>query len=306
MTGKIKNEKRQRRSVSLSVCLFLFSVLLLGCEKDIDIELNSEEPKLVVEATIENGQPPMVVLTRSLDYYAAISPQQLANSFVRGAEVFISNGNRTHKLKEYSTTVGGFTLVHYSIDSSDLATAIIGELNKQYSLRIVTDGQEYNATTTIPGLTRQIDSVWWKPAPPQADPDQVIVMVKATDPAGFGDYVRYYTKRNSEPFLTPFNATFDDLFIDGTTYELPIERGIDRNREIEDRDRLFVKGDTVTLKLSNIDKATYDFWRTMEFAYASVGNPFATPIKVQSNISGNALGYFGGYASQYRTLIIPQ
>lgn len=306
MTGEIKKEKHQRRSVSLSVCLFLFSVLLFGCEKDIDIELNSEEPKLVVEATIENGQPPMVVLTRSLDYYAAISPQQLANSFVRGAEVFISNGNRTHKLKEYSTTVGGFTLVHYSIDSSDLATAIIGELNKQYSLRIVADGQEYNATTTIPGLTKQIDSVWWKPAPPQADPDQVIVMVKATDPAGFGDYVRYYTKRNSEPFLTPFNATFDDLFIDGTTYELPIERGIDRNREIEDRDRLFVKGDTVTLKLSNIDKATYDFWRTMEFAYASVGNPFATPIKVQSNISGNALGYFGGYASQYRTLIIPQ
>ncbi|MBB1287257.1 DUF4249 domain-containing protein [Flavisolibacter sp. BT320] len=291
---------------SLTAFLFLFSFLLLGCEKDIEIELNSEEPKLVVEATIENGQPPMVVLTRSLDYYAAISPQQLVNSFVRGAEVFVSDGTRTHKLKEYSTSVGGFTLVHYSIDSSNLSTAVIGELNKQYSLRIVANGQEYNATTTIPGLTKRIDSVWWKAAPPQADLDQVIVMVKATDPAGFGDYIRYYTKRNSEPFLTPFNATFDDLFIDGTTYELPIERGIDRNREIEDRDRLFLKGDTVTLKLSNIDKATYDFWRTMEFAYASVGNPFATPIKVQSNISGNALGYFGGYASQYRTLIIPQ
>lgn len=305
MTGRIKNEIHKRGGTSLTACVFLFSFILLGCEKDIEIELNSEEPKLVVEATIENDQPPMVVLTRSLDYYAAISPQQLANSFVRGADVFISNGTRTHKLKEYSTTVGGFTLIHYSIDSSSLSTAIIGQVNQKYTLRIVAEGKEYSATTSIPGLTKRIDSVWWKPAPPQADPDQVIVMVKATDPAGFGDYVRYYTKRNSEPFLTPFNATFDDLFIDGTTYELPIERGIDRNREIEDRDRLFVKGDTVTLKLSNIDKATYDFWRTMEFAYASVGNPFATPIKVQSNISGNALGYFGGYASQYRTLIIP-
>jgi hypothetical protein len=131
-------------------------------------------------------------------------------------------------------------------------------------------------------------------------------MVRATDPPGFGDYVRYFTKRNNEPFFAPFNSTFDDLFVDGTTYELPVEPGIDRNRDITDRDRFFNKGDTVTLKLSNIDKATYDFWRTMEFSYASVGNPFSTPVKVQSNVSGNALGYFGGYATQYRTLVIPK
>ncbi len=69
---------------------------------------------------------------------------------------------------------------------------------------------------------------------------------------------------------------------------------------------LLKKGDTVTLKLSNINKTTYDFWRTMEYTYASVGNPFASPVKVLSNISNNALGYFGGYASQYRTIIIPR
>ena len=97
---------------------------------------------------------------------------------------------------------------------------------------------------------------------------------------------------------------FDDLFIDGTTYELQVQAGIDRNTTISDDDFFFDKGDTVTFKLSNIDKATFDFWRTMEFSYQSVGNPFSTPIKVSSNISGNALGYFGGYASQFRTLII--
>ncbi|HEV7330005.1 MAG TPA: DUF4249 domain-containing protein [Flavisolibacter sp.] len=290
----------------VTVCLALFSILLLGCEKDVEIDLIDEEPKLVVEATIENGQPPVVVLSRSVDFYAAISPQTLAGSFVRGADVFISNGTVTHQLKEYSTPVGSFNLVYYSIDSSSLSTAIIGQLNQQYNLRIVADGAEYTATTTIPDLTKRIDSIWWKPAPPQADSDQVIIMVRATDPPGFGDYIRYFTKRNNGPFLAPFTSTFDDLFIDGTTYELPLEPGIDRNRDITDRDRFFVKGDTLTFKLSNIDKATYEFWRTMEYSYASVGNPFATPIKVQSNISGNALGYFGGFASQYRTLIVPK
>jgi hypothetical protein len=61
----------------------------------------------------------------------------------------------------------------------------------------------------------------------------------------------------------------------------------------------------VQLKLSNIDKATYDFWRTIEYSYATVGDPFSTPTKVLTNIKGNALGYFGGYASQYRSIIIP-
>jgi hypothetical protein len=47
-------------------------------------------------------------------------------------------------------------------------------------------------------------------------------MVRATDPPGFGDYIRYFTKRNSQPFLPPTNSAYDDLFVDGTTYELPV------------------------------------------------------------------------------------
>jgi hypothetical protein len=62
----------------------------------------------------------------------------------------------------------------------------------------------------------------------------------------------------------------------------------------------------VTLKLAAIDKATFDFWRTMEFSYANIGNPFASPTKVVSNIQGDGLGFFGGYATQFRTLIIPK
>lgn len=280
-------------------------LLFWSCEKDININLKEQEPKLVVEATIENGQAPMVILTTSLNYFDKVTPQLLLNSFVRGADVFVSNGLLTHKLKEYTAPLGaGYSLHYYSVDSSNLSTAFVGELNTAYSLRIVTGGDEYTAQTTIPDITKRIDSLWYKAGPPQLDTNKVIVMVKATDPPGYGDYIRYFTKRNSEPFLPGFNSVFDDLFIDGTTYELQVGAGVDRNETLSDDDFFFSKGDTVVFKLSNIDKATYDFWRTMEFSYQSVGNPFSTPVKVSSNIKGNALGYFGGYASQYRTLII--
>jgi hypothetical protein len=46
------------------------------------------------------------------------------------------------------------------------------------------------------------------------------------------------------------------------------------------------------VKHSNIDKATYDFWRTWEFSYQSVGNPFSTPGIVLGNISNGGAGIF--------------
>lgn len=139
------------------------AVLCWACERDINFDLDTTEPKLVVEATIENGQPPIVILTNSLNYFSKISPQILAQSFVHNAEVFVSNGSLTHKLKEYPVPIGGgFILYYYSIDSSNLATAFTGQLNKSYSLKIVAEGKEYTATTTLPNIAKRIDSIFGK------------------------------------------------------------------------------------------------------------------------------------------------
>jgi hypothetical protein len=303
--GEKHNWDRIKMQGHLLITSLFLLVLLAGCEKNIDFKLNEEPAKLVVEATIENGQPPVVFLSSSLNYFSRINAAILANSFVHGAEVYVSDGRLTQKLKEYSIPVDTtYRIYYYSIDSSNLSTAFLGQLNRSYTLKINTGGQEYTSATTIPKITKKIDSLWSIPATGK-DTGKVIVMVRATDPPGFGDYVRYWTKRNREPFLPGRNSVFDDFFIDGTTYQLQIDPGFDRNNPVSDDKRLFNKGDTVVFKLSNIDRTTYDFWRTMEYSYESVGNPFSTPVKVLGNISNGALGYFGGYASQYRTIIIP-
>lgn len=288
--------------LTLITCL-----LLLSCEKGVTFDLKESAPKLVVEATIETNQPPIVILSKSQNFFSKITPDILANSFVRNADVYVSNGTLTHKLKEYATPLAnGYTFYFYSIDSSNLSTAFTGKTKAQYSLKIVAEGKEYTATTTIPEITRRIDSLFWKKAPGSNDTTKAVVMVRATDKPGFGDYIRYFTKRNSEPFYPAINSVFDDQIIDGISYEVEVERGVDRTRELPDGFTLFDKGDTVTLKLCQIDKATFDFWRTMEFSYANIGNPFGSPTKVMSNISNGALGYFGGYAPQFKTIIIPK
>lgn len=288
-------------------CLIAASLVFLSCEKGVTFDLQEPAPKLVVEATIETNQPPLVILSKSQNFFAEITPDILANSFVRNAEVYVSNGTRTHKLKEYATPlVNGYTFYFYSIDSSNLSTAFVGQTNTQYSLKIVADGKEYTANTKIPSINRRIDSVFSKPAPGSNDPNKAALMVRATDQRGYGDYIRYFTKRNREGFYPAINSVYDDQIIDGTTYEIEVERGVDRTQDLPDDYTLFDKGDTVTLKISQIDKATFDFWRTMEFSYANIGNPFGSPTKVLSNISNGALGYFGGYAPQFRTIIIPR
>ena len=289
------------------ISVFLFSLFFLSCEKAVTFNLDATVPKLVVEATIENNQPPLVILSTSLDFFSKISPEILTKSFVRNAEVYMSNGVLTHKLKEYSVPLGnGYSFYYYSIDSSNLVTAFNGALNKTYTLRILWDGKEYTSSTKIPLITKRIDSLFWKQAPGSNEPNKVALMVRATDPPGYGDYIRYFTKRNGEPFYPAVNSVFDDQIIDGSSYEVEVERGVDRSTELREGYTFFNKGDTVILKLCNIDKSTFEFWRTMEFSYSNLGNPFSSPTKVLGNISNGALGYFGGYAAQFRSIIIPR
>jgi len=289
------------------VCFILLTCFVYSCEKSISFKPRNATPLLVVDASIESGQPPLVILSRSLNYFGQINPDMLAGSFARNADVTISNGTSTHKLKEYSIPGGnGYTLYYYSIDSSNLSTAFVGEFNKSYQLKIVADNVQYNATTNIPILAKKIDSLWWKTAPYNPDTNKAVLMSKVTDPPGYGNYIRYFTKVNNGVFLPGLASVFDDQIIDGTTYSIQIEQGVDRNQHWDlENYSFFKKGDTVTVKFTNIDKATFDFWRTMEFSYQSIGNPFSSPTKVIGNVKG-ALGYFGGYAVQYKSLIIPK
>jgi hypothetical protein len=286
---------------------FLLIFLLVSCEKNIDFDLHQTTDALVVDASIENGRAPIVILSKSFDYFSQVSPQILSGSFVHNADVRISNGVLTHKLKEYFIdSVGGYRIWFYSIDTTNPATAFLGQFNTAYSLKINTGGTEYTASTTVPLLSKKPDSLWWRPAPFSKDSNKVVVMVKTSDPPGLGNFIRYYTRKNSGPFLPGETSVYDDQFVDGTTYEFPVDPGIDRNNKIPFDDNYFKKGDTVTLKLCNIDKTTYKFWTIMEFAYGSLGNPFASPNKVIGNISNGALGAFCGYAAFYKTVIIPK
>ena len=109
---------------------------------------------LVVDAEIESGKPRLFFSDKKYIFFSQIDPSILSTLFVRNAEVYVSNGSLTHRMKEYAFPLApGYTAYYYGIDSASLATSFLGELNTSYSLRILADGMEYTANTTIPAQT---------------------------------------------------------------------------------------------------------------------------------------------------------
>ena len=64
-------------------------ILLIACEREINITPVNKDSRLVVDAEIENGRAPIVVLSKSLNFFSTIDSAELANSYIRNATVSI-------------------------------------------------------------------------------------------------------------------------------------------------------------------------------------------------------------------------
>ena len=300
MTQELKMKKGITKKLSLQICILLTAYCLLfsACEKNISIEVPAPPDKLVVEGFIETGSFPYVILTKNSAYYSTFNLTDINKYFVHNAVVKISDGTDTITLQEISLDTAGVQVSVY------IGLGMIGQVGKTYSLHIEAEGKTVDAVTSIlPSIP--LDSIWVTYNENPDFPDKVRLYCQLTDPAQLGQYVRYFTKVDTEVFEPGLNSVFDDALINGTTFKFPLDRAYNRNDSIDfDSYGLFNKGDTIILKWCNIDKPHFDFWRTLEFSLGSQGNPFSSPLEIKSNIVGG-LGIWGGYSPSYKTIIVP-
>ncbi len=324
MTGKLISNKIGKYELKRVLRLFWWFLVpfLVSCEKDILLEIPEGDPKLVVEGHIEQNQPPIVVITRSVPVFSEFSQQQLENAFVHNAEVFVSDGTREFKLQELNSGFLPAELVKiiaeqygFSPDASGQLPFLLyfytsaelkGEVGKKYKLRITAENQELTAATSIPQLTR-IDSLWVRPHPDPKNDSLVMLWYRYRDPDTVGNCVRYFTKRNEEAFYPGyFTSVFIDDFVNGKPYiDYPLQRGEPKTREPDfDTFGYFRKGDSITVKWCTIDIEQYRFWSSLENDFGSRGNPFGSPVAIQSNVKGG-LGIWGGYGVTYHRFVVP-
>lgn len=255
---------------------FIFcSSALFSCQKVIKVDLNSTDPRIVIDANITDEPGPYFVkLTKTINF-------DQSNVFppVTGATVTVSDdAGNTETLTE--ATPG--------IYQTSTTTGVAG---RTYTLSVTASGKTYTSTSklypAIPvdslgiqksffGTTRNIRAYF-------------------TDPAGIKNWYRLVQIVNDSAGKDIYIT--NDILRDGRQMD---EILFMDNDNVEDS---LQAGDSVTIALQAIDEGAYNYFRTLQ-TITQGGDPGSTPANPQSNMSNGALGYFSTYSVRRRSIII--
>lgn len=302
---------------------FFFAVIFISCERPVDIDVPNKASEIVIEGSIENGQPPVVLVSKTRGFFEPTSAEDIANSYLDDAEVYVNDIQLSRvctdeippELKDVVSELIGILpddlddiriCAYIGLDES-----LIGQENTSYRLRVLADEKELTSTTHIPNIISP-DSVWFRLW--ANSPQYGYVFCNLTDPDTLNNAYRIFTKRigpntNDNPtdglYYAPFQSAFIDEFFNGETIEVGFVRGMppnsDRDTDLGEEAGFFETGDRFVFKFTSITEPTYDFFLTYEAQQGTNGSPFASPSNVISNINGG-LGIWAGYAASYDTV----
>jgi len=307
----------------IKIGFLLLAVILISCETPVDIDIPEQDPQIVIEGRIETGMPPVVIVSKTRGFFEPTSAEDIANSYVDNAEVFVNGAQLTRvctdeippDLEDVVSELIG--ILPEDLDDVRICTyigieeALLGQENTTYNLSVIVDETELTATTHIPRI-HPPDSVWFRLW--ANSPQYGYIFANVTDPDTLNNAYRVFTKRigpnnNDNPvdelYYPPFQSAFLDEFFNGETVEVGFVRGMppNSNRPVDlgEETGFFEIGDRIVLKFTNITEPTYDFFLTFEAQQGTNGSPFASPSNVISNINGG-LGIWAGYAVSYDTV----
>ena len=272
-----------RQSQILNLCILAIILLSLpSCQKVIQVDLNSVDPRLVIEANISDQPGPYIVkLSRTVNF-----DEDNIFPAVTAARIIISSN--TGQPDTLSETSAGIYKTH----------SLQGVPGTTYNLSVLAGENTYQSTGAM-NLPVDIDTLIVQNTTggpgsggPGAGGKNKQVKVLFKDPAGFVNFYRLVMKVN-DSVLNSIQVTTDQ-FRDGENFTVTMRM---EKSEIH-------PGDSVRVYLQNIDKKMYDYFR----ALSSEGGPMqqsGTPSNPPNNLTGGALGYFNVYAITSKAIKVP-
>ncbi|QGY45707.1 DUF4249 family protein [Maribellus comscasis] len=263
------------KTIKILTFIFSLAILFTACQDVIDIDLDSVEPKLVIDAVINDSV--VVKISKSTDYFEPGIYPPVSNAVVTVTE----NAGNLVQLEE--TNPGTYTEYQMGIEG------------REYTLEVEVDGEIYTGTVEMPYKVA-IDSISIEPTPDYMEfSGGYLVNCHLNDPEGIENYYRLIVSRieqQSEP--DDILYVYDDAFVDGNEISMRWD------------DEQFFEQDTVIVELQTLAESTYDYYRTLSSLFESgmIGN--ANPSNPITNLSNDALGYFGAYTVSRDTVIISE
>jgi hypothetical protein len=253
--------------------------VLPGCQKVINVDLNDAAPRIVIEGGINDRRGPYtVIISKSGSYF-----NQPVLPPVTGAMAIITDNSGTaDTLREVNSGIY-------------ISSMIRGIPGKTYTLKVISENQEYEGSSTMFSHVN-IDSLTLVKGEPQRfnfggnnqNENPLEIHCFFRDPPEKNFY-RIKVFRN-DSINTQNYRLFDDQYTNGQITELRVARAN--------------AGDRYRIELYSLDSKTYRYYRTLEDLIFT--NPFfgSTPANPDNNLSNGALGYFGAFAVSSRTINI--
>lgn len=301
------------KSLYKTLFFILLGMLFSQCQKEIEVDLPDYNRKIVIEGSIENGQPAMVTVSHSVPYFSNIDLETLLNDvFIRDAEVFVTSS--TGETEQLTLPIPSLSNLNPEALFTYTGHTLLGEPGKSYTLTVRYDGKEYKSTSMMVEPVR-LDSAWL--AFRDANDTMPTSRIQLTDRASTHDYYMFRIKVHGKKlhdrlWVTSMPVAFDDATFNGQTVNYEILRANPSalfmaemsDEEKEEYYRItYRKGDTVYLKTSLMDYDGFQYWSAMTYELAVGQNPFMSPAPVPCNISGeNVIGNWTAFASTVDTM----
>lgn len=253
--------------------MILSVIVFYSCTKVVDINLNDASPQIVIEGNVTDSTGPyQVQITKTANYSSSnIFPP------VSGAVVKITD-NTSGKIDLLTEVASG-------IYKTNISKGIYGHT---YQLNVVTSGQTYTASSTMPQLV-VLDSITFQHNS-FFNITAINPVANFQDPAGILNYYTFKQTINSRQLY--FTYYRNDRLSDGKYISQQIFP-----------DSNYIKvGDNIKIQMNCVDKNVYNYFSTL---WQATGNNVqtVTPTNPISNISNNALGYFSASTVMFKTKV---
>src|SRR5574344_2764372 len=85
----------------------MIGLLFVGCQKEIEVDIPDYQDKIVIEGSIENGQPAMVIVSNSVPYFSTIDLDMLLNEvFIKDAVVTVTSSTGETEQLTFAYKIG--------------------------------------------------------------------------------------------------------------------------------------------------------------------------------------------------------
>jgi hypothetical protein len=271
-------------SVALAV-LIIFN----SCEEVINIDLNSSDPALVVEAVICKDSVSLVRLTRTTSYFSPEGPE-----FFEDAVIKISDGSSEEEL-------------NYRADGYYIGNSIVGTEERAYRIEISHDGIIYKGISYLPPKTEILSLSYTK------DESQTVF-----NPYGkriFFIYCEFIDDPDRDNFYM-IRYILDGEVLKGSYYLVTENNAINgyiNNSDINSADNdtitfnewMYYEGGEVEVQVFSVDESVYKYFLQLnDILYWKRRVMPPSPYNPSSNINNGALGYFAAWAYDSETIIV--